>query len=187
MATHVTGVILPAGALAAAVAQSAVALVDADGSLKNKNHWMQCNVRNKTQFEMILQDSYFDSGEYYNRPPQNIEKYSHGTFSAGSKWGFAGMSGGNWWKLNLDHDTAFKFSLGYTDPVSGDRKSSAVPTDGNAEDGYNAATERGTSGRSPVYRGADKDGNEIYFVIEVTSVTGDRSTFTVRQEQIKWE
>ena len=170
---------------------------------------MQCTVRNETQFDIIYQDNYFDSGTYYEAPPQKIDKFSHGNFSACNKWGLAGMSGGNWWKLILDDKNVFKFSLvrcflftprieselahmfscqGYTDPVIGSRKSAAVESDGDPKDGYNAATERGASGRSTFYKGVDKDGNETWFLIEVTSVTGHHSVFTVRQNEIKgWQ
>ncbi|KAL7792021.1 hypothetical protein V8C37DRAFT_381366 [Trichoderma ceciliae] len=182
----VGGVILAAASLAVSIGQLVVALDDGDDTLHSKDHWMHCTIRNETQFEVIYNSVYFDSGTYYEAPPRRIAKFSAGTFSVCNKWGLAGVSGGNSWSLILDDDTVFNFSLGFTDPVLGSRKSAAVESsDADPEDGYNEAAERGATGRSPIYRGYDEDEEETYFIIDLTSVTGHHSTFTIHQSEIK--
>ncbi|OTB03219.1 hypothetical protein M426DRAFT_322010 [Hypoxylon sp. CI-4A] len=181
----VTGVILTAAALAVGIGQLVVALDSGDDTLQSKDHWMHCTVRNETQFDIVYNREYWDSGTYYQGPPQKITKFSAGTFSVCKKTGFAGVSGGNSWKIILDDKTVFHFSLGYTDPVVGSRKSAAVDSDGNPKTGYEAAAERGCSGRSPIYEGKDEDGELTYFIIDVTSVTGHHSTYTIQQSEVK--
>lgn len=187
-AIAVTGVILTAVGVAVGIGSLVVALNDGDGSLKSKDHWMYCTIRNETQFEILYNQPYWSSGTYYDTPPQRIPKFSAGVFSVCNKTGFAGVSGGNSWKLMLDDNTIFHFSLGYTDPVWGSRTTAAIESDGNPQKGYDAATERGCNGRSPFYKGKDADGNTTYFIIETTSVTGSHSTFTIQQSEIKgWQ
>ncbi|GLB43548.1 hypothetical protein LshimejAT787_1400600 [Lyophyllum shimeji] len=183
-AIPVTGVILSGAAVLVAVAQLVVALDDGDDTLKSKDHWMQCSVRNETQFDIIYNNEYFDSGTYYRAPPIKIPKFSTGQFSVCNKWGLAGVSGGNAWKVILDNNHSFPFALGFTDPFIGARKSAAIEH-GSAKDGYNAASERGANGVSDVYTGKDDDGNTTYFLLALSAVTGHHSMFTVHQTEIK--
>ncbi|KAF1994460.1 hypothetical protein P154DRAFT_624674 [Amniculicola lignicola CBS 123094] len=81
----IAGVVLSAAALAVAISQLVVALEDRDDTLQSKDHWMQCTIWNETQFDMIYQDVYWDSDTYYQAPPQKIDKFSSGTFSACNK------------------------------------------------------------------------------------------------------
>lgn len=72
---------------------------------------MHCTVRNETQFDIVYDREYWDSGTYYDSPPQKIAKFSAGIFSVCKKTGFAGVSGGNSWKTMLDDKNVFHFSL----------------------------------------------------------------------------
>ena len=36
--------------------------------LTSKHRWLQCTVKNETQFDVLLLDTYFDSGRYWTSP-----------------------------------------------------------------------------------------------------------------------
>lgn len=166
---------------------------------------MQCSVKNETQYELVLTDSYFDSGEYYDAPHATIPKFSVASFSVCNRTGLAGVSGSNLWTMELDNKTKLKFSLvgyglnpfwftrlthaqGYTDPVVGSRKSAAIVGD-KAKDGYEGATHHGTNSKSGEYNGKDDKGITTYFFFTLTAVTGHHTIYTIRQTvtDTEWE
>ncbi|EDR00324.1 uncharacterized protein LACBIDRAFT_314489 [Laccaria bicolor S238N-H82] len=180
MATAVAGIVLSAIGVAKGIGDTGVALFGGEDTLKRKRHWMQCSVKNETQYELVLADSYFDSGEYYDAPHATIPKFSVASFSVCNRTGLAGVSGGNLWTMELDNKTELKFSLGYTDPVVGSRKSGAI-VGHKAKDGYEGATQYGTNSKSGEYKGKDDKNTPTYFFFTLTAVTGHHTIYTIRQ------
>nr|POE63649.1 hypothetical protein CFP56_04552 [Quercus suber] len=163
---------------------SAVAAVDE--TLRGKRHWMECTVKNETQFDIFYETVYFNSGNYYATPPSKIEKYHSASFSVCNAFGLADVSGGNLWRLRLDNNTSEYFSLGFTDPDLGARRSAAVPSvNRSPHDGYGAATAAGAGDILAWCKGRGEDQQEVWFMIELMSVTGHHTTYTIQQLQLQ--
>lgn len=80
--------------------------------LTDKHRWIQCTVKNQTQFDIVLNGTYFDSGKYWDAPG-NIPPFAQMAFSCcnGDNTILTGVSGGNQFQVMVDENTPYKFSL----------------------------------------------------------------------------
>ncbi|KIK55808.1 hypothetical protein GYMLUDRAFT_248402 [Collybiopsis luxurians FD-317 M1] len=133
---------------------------DPPASLTEKSRWIQCVVRNMTQFRIVLQDhhTYFDSGRYWE-PPSDILPFDQMIFTCcnGDGTFFTGATGGTSFRMILDPVTWYDFAIGWTNPYIGSIKAGIVHSS-NPQDGYDHASPEGNAFRSQeVFKGIDKD------------------------------
>ncbi|KAF8803222.1 hypothetical protein BYT27DRAFT_7214790 [Phlegmacium glaucopus] len=154
---------------------------DAPKELTDKFRWLQCTVKNETQFQVLLQETYFDSGRYWDAP---------GTFGQFSQLVYSccnddnaptGLSGGTAFRLSLDDQHYFDFALGWTSPLLGSYKAGVVASS-SAKDAYGSADDHGASLISKdIFEGKDKDGNTAKFRIHVSAAPSQKPLFVVVQ------
>ncbi|KAF7794751.1 hypothetical protein EIP86_005889 [Pleurotus ostreatoroseus] len=66
---EIAALIVDAAALALSIGEvTKKAVPEPTDGLKSKTRWLQCTVKNETQFQILLNDSYIDSGRYYTAP-----------------------------------------------------------------------------------------------------------------------
>ncbi|KAI0713533.1 hypothetical protein C8Q76DRAFT_796493 [Earliella scabrosa] len=150
--------------------------------LKDKFRWVQCTVKNETQFDVLLLDTHFDSGRYWTSPG-GFGSFSQMAFSAcnGDHTFMTGATGGTAFRLSLDDQHYYDFSLGWTAPATGAYKA-GVAESGKGVDGYNAADNDGGSIMSKyVFEGKDKDGHPAKFRIHISAAPGQEALFVVKQ------
>ncbi|KAG2154311.1 uncharacterized protein EDB93DRAFT_1248510 [Suillus bovinus] len=124
----------------------------ADNDLKEKFHWINCSLKNATQFNYMIVGSYFSSGCYW-KAPEGGTPFSSTMFSCCNGDGaITGMTGGTAFNLWLDSEQSFKLrsrEAGWT-LLS-----------------YDAACREGGHIRSKnLYMGKDEKGNTSKFYIE---------------------
>ncbi|KAF8598927.1 hypothetical protein BDV93DRAFT_560828 [Ceratobasidium sp. AG-I] len=143
------------------------------GSLKKKYRWLQGIVRNPTEFEVIVGESYFNSGRFDKALPSSLGSFKLGTFTAcnGDNTFFTGVSGGLTYKINLDENNSFDFSIGFTNPSAGSCKAGLVASD-DPEDGYNDADKTAKAIETDIYEAKDVDGNTVKFKFSITAAAG---------------
>ncbi|KAG2109956.1 uncharacterized protein F5147DRAFT_836497 [Suillus discolor] len=108
----------------------------ADDDLKEKFHWINCSLKNATQFH------------YSVKAPGGDGPFSSTTFSCCNGDGaVTGATGGIAFSLWLDSKHSFDFAVGWTDPLLGSMKAGVVES-AVAEAGYNAASREGGHIRS---------------------------------------
>lgn len=80
--------------------------------LEEKHRWMQCTIKNATQFPLLLHESFLDSGRYWTAPGSTAE-FDQIVFSCCNQDNslFTGVSGGNSFKIILDKDHVFDMAL----------------------------------------------------------------------------
>lgn len=80
--------------------------------LTDKYRWIQCRIKNETQFPLLLQQTYFGSGRYWTSPG-STSSFSMAVFSGcngdGTIW--TGVSAGNTWTVVLDGSHNFDLSF----------------------------------------------------------------------------
>ncbi|KAG1883433.1 hypothetical protein F4604DRAFT_1738366 [Suillus subluteus] len=154
----------------------------ADDDLKEKFHWINCSLKNITQFNYTVVDNYFSSGRYW-KAPEGDKAFSSVTFSCCNGDGaITGATGGTAFNLWLDSQQSFDFAVGWTDPLVGSMKAGVVES-AVAEAGYDAATREGGHIQSKnLYVGKDEKGNPSKFYIRVSASPGkDPMSFVVQQ------
>lgn len=154
--------------------------------LMAKFRWLECTIKNETQFDVFLLDTHFDSGRYWTSPG-GFSPFALTTFSAcnGDNTFFTGATGGNAFRLTLDDNTHFDFSLGWTSPAAGTYKTAVVESS-KGIDGYIAATEFGNSIFSPnKYRGKDKEGRPAKFHLHISASPGQQPLCVIKQIPIE--
>ncbi|KAG2132144.1 uncharacterized protein EDB93DRAFT_1094042, partial [Suillus bovinus] len=152
----------------------------ADDDLKEKFHWINCSLKNATQFNYTIVGSYFSSGRYWKAPEGGTP------FSCCNGDGaITGTTGGTVFNLWLDSEQSFNFA-GWTDPLIGSMKAGVVES-ADAEASYNAASrEGGHIWSKNLYMEKDEKGNTSKFYIEVSALPGkDPMLFVVQQVPIK--
>ncbi|GJE99081.1 hypothetical protein PsYK624_153220 [Phanerochaete sordida] len=162
------------------VAKQVVPAPSAD--LKDKHRWVQCTVKNETQFDLLLEDTYFDSGRYWTAPG-GFSGFAQMVFSCcnGDNTVLTGVSGGCAFRISLDDQNYYDISLGWTNPELGAFKAGVVQS-AKGVDGYNAATPVGAALTSDVvFQGKDKDGNPAKFRINVSAAPGQETLYVVKQ------
>ncbi|KAG2069442.1 hypothetical protein BDR04DRAFT_1101520 [Suillus decipiens] len=154
----------------------------ADDDLKEKFHWINCSLKNATQFNYTVVENYFDSGRYW-KAPEGDKAFSSTTFSCCNGDGaITGVTGGTAFSLWLDSRQSFDFAVGWTDPLMGSIKAGVVES-AKAKAGYDAATREGGYIQSKnQYMGKDEKGNPAKFYIRVSASPGkDPMAFVVQQ------
>lgn len=80
--------------------------------LEEKHRWMQCTIKNETQFQLVYQETYFNSGKFWNAPggagafkPMDFGVCNHDNSI------MTGVSGGSTLKLHLDETHSFVFAI----------------------------------------------------------------------------
>lgn len=169
--------------LAAKIGEVAQKIIpDAPKDLKDKYRWIQCTVKNETQFDLLLEGTYFDSGRYWTAPG-SIGNFDQLVFSCcnGDNSILTGVSGGNALRLSLDSEHYYDFALGWTNPTAGAFKAGVVESN-SAKEGYEKASETGGSiMSSSVFVGKDKDGKEAKFKIHISAAPGPATLYVVKQ------
>jgi hypothetical protein len=77
--------------------------------IKDKSRWLQCTVKNETQFDILLIDTYFDSGRYWTAPG-SFDPFAQLVFSCCNGDG-DGVSGGTAFRLSLDGKHYYDVSI----------------------------------------------------------------------------
>jgi hypothetical protein len=81
-------------------------------ALREKTRWLQCTLKNQTQFNILLLNTYFDSGRYWDAPG-GARTFTQDVFSVcnGDNSVFTGVSGGTAYRIALDNNTQFDFAI----------------------------------------------------------------------------
>lgn len=151
--------------------------------LAAKGHALTIRVFNQTQFELVFQDLYFDTGRTYTAPT-NVPSFGAMSFSVCETDGpfSAGVSGGVQFAIAIPGvPVQPTFSAGFTNPVLGSYKASVV-ADGSAEEAYEAAVDTTLTARLGPLQGKDKDGQPVALRFRLVSQPGAEPSITVTQE-----
>ncbi|KAG2065929.1 hypothetical protein BDR04DRAFT_1107731 [Suillus decipiens] len=154
----------------------------ADDDLKAKFRWINCSLKNITQFNYTVVDNYLSSGRYW-KPPAGDKGFSSATFSCCNGEGaISGATGGTAFSLWLDSQQSFDFAVGWSDPLVGSLKAGVVES-ATAEAGYEAVTREGGHIQSKnLFAGKDENGKPAKFYIQVSASPGkDPMSFVVQQ------
>ncbi|KAI9816331.1 MAG: hypothetical protein M1826_001866 [Phylliscum demangeonii] len=154
---------------------------DAGEQVKEKSRWLQGTVRNASDFPILAQRSHFDSGRYEDGPSR-IDAFELATFSAcnGDNTFMTGVSGGQSFKIEIDEQHAFAFSIGFTNPWAGTYKASVVTGD-DPHRAYDHASQEGGSIESETYVAKDADGKEVRFKLHVSATAGQHPHWVVSE------
>ncbi|KAI0373243.1 hypothetical protein BV20DRAFT_1050153 [Pilatotrama ljubarskyi] len=151
--------------------------------LQEKYRWLQCTLKNETQFDIVLLDTYFDSGRYWTAPG-NVNAFDQMVWSACNRDDsvFTGVAGGTGFRIMMDANNYHDFAVGYTNPTIGAYKAGVAVASGKGVDGYELADSAGRSGTTKaVYEGKDKDGNPVKFRFLMSGSPGQEPLFIVKQ------
>ena len=79
---------------------------------KDKFRWIQCTVKNETQFDLLLHETHFDSGRYWTAPG-STGPFTQMQFSCcnGDSTILTGATGGTAFRVSLDDKHYFDISL----------------------------------------------------------------------------
>jgi len=155
---------------------------DPDPLLTEKFRWIQCVVKNQTQFPIQVQGPpYLDSGRYWT-PPTDVERFDQMVFSCcNGDYSMAGATGGTAFRITLDPVTFYDFAVGWTTPAVGGFKASIVKSD-NPKDAYEQATLEGNALTSKeVFRGFQKSGNPVERHIYMSAAAGQYMIYVITE------
>ncbi|KAF7969296.1 hypothetical protein HWV62_22427 [Athelia sp. TMB] len=150
--------------------------------LKEKFRWLQCTIKNETQFDVLLQGTYFDSGRYWTAPG-SFSSFAQMVFSCcnGDHTVMTGATGGTALRVSLDDKHFYDVALGWTAPTAGSFKAGVVESS-SPKDGYESATAEGKAVISDtIFEGKDKDGNKARFRIHLSAAPGLEALFVIKQ------
>ncbi|KAF8799219.1 hypothetical protein BYT27DRAFT_7202377 [Phlegmacium glaucopus] len=149
--------------------------------LEDKFRWLQCSLKNETQFTVLYQATYFNSGRYWDAP-HSFDPFNQLVFSCcNDDFAPTGVTGGTTFRLSLDDQHYYDFSLGWTNPSLGSYKAAVVESS-NPKDAYDAATEEGGHIQSTsIFQGKDKDGQPAKFRIHISASASQKPPFVVKQ------
>ncbi|EWZ52258.1 hypothetical protein BFJ63_vAg11636 [Fusarium oxysporum f. sp. narcissi] len=137
--------------------------------IRDKHRWYQCTVQNATQFNIVLEKSYFNAGKYLTAP-ESVGPYGQMTFTAYND--VSGTSTGLSFWAHLDESHQFHFAIGLDAPLMGGFKAGVVESD-SAKTGLEIATRQGNSITSENrYKGKDNDGNDQVIEFHVATYPG---------------
>ncbi|PQE29507.1 hypothetical protein CJF32_00003258 [Rutstroemia sp. NJR-2017a WRK4] len=169
--------------LAVAVKQTADASAPAiPTGLQEKKRWLQCTLKNQTQFSLLLQQTYHDSGRFYSAPG-SVASFHQMTFSVCSRDNSVGtgVSGGASFRADLDHHHSFHFAIGWTNPYLGSFKAGVIEAKA-AKDGYNAASGDGSFVQSEHgYKGKDEKGENAHIIFHISATPGQKPMFVITE------
>ncbi|KAI1171819.1 hypothetical protein F4777DRAFT_564120 [Nemania sp. FL0916] len=154
--------------------------------LKDKHRWMQITLKNATQFPLLLDQTYFDSGRYWTAPAGS-SAFDQNVFSVCNKdhSPVTGASGGTSFQIVLDKTHTFNIALGWTAPEAGRFKAGVIEST-DPKDGYNAASPTGNFIISQnEYEGTDKEGNPTKIYFHVSAAPGNEAMFVVTEVKLE--
>ncbi|KAI0295281.1 hypothetical protein BC826DRAFT_968528 [Russula brevipes] len=150
--------------------------------LTEKFRWIQCTIKNESQFDVLLMNTYFDSGRYWDAPG-SFNQFDQSVFSCcnGDSTILTGVSGGTAFRISLDDTHYYDIAFGWTNPTAGSFKAGVVESS-QAKDGFQAASPNGGSIQSTnVYEGKDKNGNPAKFKLHVSAAPGPKTLYVIKQ------
>ncbi|CDO68902.1 hypothetical protein BN946_scf185000.g45 [Trametes cinnabarina] len=150
--------------------------------LKDKWRWLQCTLKNETQFKIQLLDSYFNSGRYWDSP-KDVDPFTQMVFSCCNDDGsiLTGVAGGTAFRVILNESVHYDFAVGWTNPAAGSLKASIVPGSRGVY-GYESANPDGSSFMDDtVYEAKDGDGNPVQFKLHFSGAAGQEAMFVVKE------
>ncbi|KAF5251261.1 hypothetical protein FANTH_3696 [Fusarium anthophilum] len=137
--------------------------------IRMKHRWYQCTVQNATQFEIRLEETYFNTGKYLTAP-QPIDPYGQMTFTAYNDR--FGVSTGLSFLANLDETHRSYFAIGLDAPYMGGFRAGVVESN-TAKTGLDIVTREGNSvileGR---YKGKNSDGDDQVIEFHLAAYPG---------------
>ncbi|TFK82605.1 hypothetical protein K466DRAFT_590385 [Polyporus arcularius HHB13444] len=147
--------------------------------LKETSRWLQVTILNRTHFRLQYIDTYFSSGEYYDRPT-DVAPLSEMTYSCFSNEFMTGCAGGTRFRIHLDDGsgTFRDFAIGWVGPPIGHYKAGAV-FDRSPRVACEWASASGESMLSQ--RGKDGDGGLGAFTLRVTTEPGSQAVYLVEE------
>ncbi|KAI0713532.1 hypothetical protein C8Q76DRAFT_693423 [Earliella scabrosa] len=153
---------------------------DPSTELMDQYRWIQCTLKNETQFDVLPLDTYMDSGRYW-AAPDRLAPFTQMTFSACDQGIFSGATGGTAFRVWLDGEHYYDFSWGWTAPAIGSFKAAVVESD-KGVDGYNAANDQhGSLVSRCLFEGKDRLGWQTRFRFRVSAEPGQKALFVVKQ------
>lgn len=156
-------------------------------SLTQRIRWLQCVVKNKTQFRIVLQDlhTYFDSGRYW-QPPSDILPFDQMIFTCceGDNTLFTGATGGTAFRIILDPVTSYNIAVGWTNPYAGSIKGGIVNSI-DPKAGYDCASDEGNALKSDLkLKGINTDGKSGEWTLNMSAAVGSTIVYTVSQIRV---
>ncbi|RKL03651.1 hypothetical protein BFJ68_g11395 [Fusarium oxysporum] len=146
--------------------------------IRDKHRWYQCTVQNATQFNIVLEKSYFNAGKYL-MAPESVGPYGQMTFTAYND--VSGTSTGLSFWAHLDESHQFHFVIGLDAPLMGGFKAGVVESD-SAKTGLEIATRQGNRITSENrYKGKDNDGNDQVIEFHVATYPGMEMKVAITQ------
>ncbi|CDO68907.1 hypothetical protein BN946_scf185000.g50 [Trametes cinnabarina] len=154
--------------------------------LKNKFRWLQCTLKNETQFDVLLTDTYFESGRYWEWPHGSMGEFEQTIFSCTNDdhTVLTGVAGGTAFRIVIDQSMSmhYDFAVGWSNPLNDSPSVSIVPGS-HGIDGYKAINSKGGSFTDDtVYEAKDGDGRPVQFKLHFSStLAGQEVLFVVKQ------
>jgi hypothetical protein len=156
-------------------------------SLTQKSRWLQCVVKNNTQFRIVLQDlhTYFNSGRYW-QPPSDILPFDQMIFSCceGDNTLFTGATGGTAFRLLLDSVTSYNIAVGWTNPYAGSIKAGIVNSI-YPKDGCDCASDVGNALKFDLkLKGINTDGRSGEWSLNMSAAAGSTIVYTISEVRV---
>ncbi|KAF3931577.1 hypothetical protein ABW19_dt0209229 [Dactylella cylindrospora] len=184
MTTYISATVMAKDALQRKIAKDKISTTpdSPPSELSGKSASVQIFIRNLTQFEIKLHDSYFYSGRNSKGPEGVIYPFSTMTFSVCNRdWFPTGVTGGNAFRVVLDSNNNWDFAIGWCDPKAGAKKA-GVTASSSAQKGYEAATDVFQNIESKKFQGKDEMSDDnITFTLSVSSNPGTVAVYTINQ------
>ncbi|KAI1033559.1 hypothetical protein LB505_012977 [Fusarium chuoi] len=146
--------------------------------IRDKHRWYQCTVQNATQFDIRLEDSYFNAGRYLEAP-NPVGPYGQMTFTAYNDR--FGASTGLSFSAHLDETHRSYFAIGLDAPATGGFRAGVVESD-SAKKGLEIATRQGNSiTLTDRYKGKDSDGDDRVIEFHIAAYPGMEMKVVITQ------
>ncbi|OJJ22334.1 hypothetical protein BKI52_06525 [marine bacterium AO1-C] len=166
---------------------------DSPKDLKDKHRWMTVTIINETQYNIVFEESYFDSGRFWT-PPTNTPAFKSMTFSGCNKDGsiLTGVSGGALFQLQMPKEGGgyekLNFGVGFSNPEAGSIKISGIYPTKSGEEGakqaYDKVDDGTTNKKSEVFPGKDKDGHDIKVQFILVASAGQEARVTITEQHV---
>jgi hypothetical protein len=181
-ATIIAG-IKTVGELAKAIGAMSTALPKPPSDLTGKARWVTVTVFNQTQYDLVYQDSYFDSGRFWTAPT-NVPPFKQMTFSACDKDNslMTGVSGGVQFSIAIPGNPQ-QFAAGFSNPYAGANKASVLAgASATPQAAYDAITDVTARASIPALAGKDINGKDVTLSFSLASAPGAEASVTVTQQ-----
>ena len=170
-----------AGAIAEALSKMTPSVPAPPAGLTGKSHWVTMTVFNQTQYELVFQSAYFDSGRFWTAPT-NVSPFEEMTFSGCESDGsiMTGVSGGVQFSIAIPGN-AQPFSAGFSNPEIGAFKASVV-AGGSPQSAYQAIDNSTINTSLGPISGTDTNGKPVTLTFSLVSSPGPEASVTVTQQ-----